>query len=138
MLGTVDDAPDGPFEAATSVLVMHFLPDDGAKRAYLAAIRQRLRAGALYIHVDVCVDSPAEREAMVEPFLRHAALQGLPAAKARIAPRIIRELPVISEARTRALLAETGFGAVTAFFRGLWYAGWVARAAGEDGSQSGA
>jgi hypothetical protein len=37
-------------------------------------------------------------------------------------------MPIISEAETRELLAQSGFRVVAPFYRGLWYSGWWAEA----------
>ena len=119
-----DVAVSSPFDAATSLLVMHFLPDDGTKEAYLRAIRARLTPGAPLLLADVSVDDRENFERMTLAFLAHAELNGLARDKAAVGPKTIAALPVVSEARTRALLATAGFTQVTPFFRGLWYAGW--------------
>ena len=55
--GLVDDLPAEPgFDAASAVCVMHFLRDDGSKRAFLDGIARRLRPGArlaLFEHGDL-------------------------------------------------------------------------------------
>ena len=126
--GLVDDAPKQPLcDAATSLLVMHFLADDGAKASYLQAIRDRVRAGAPLILADISFDEPAAFERMRPMFIAHAELVGLNADKVARGPEMISKLPIISEARTRQLLAEAGFGSITPLFRGLWYALWLAQ-----------
>ncbi|MEM7525975.1 MAG: class I SAM-dependent methyltransferase [Pseudomonadota bacterium] len=131
--GGVSDvsAPPGGFDAATNLLVTHFLPDDDGpdgKTAHLAAIRARLRAGACYLHADVSYDAPADLSAMKAVHMRHAALAGLSEEDAACGPAIIANMPIISAARTEALLRATGFGASHLFFQTLWYRAWVSRA----------
>lgn len=41
----VHNLNDENFDAATCILTLHFVPDDGAKLAVLQAIRQRLKPG---------------------------------------------------------------------------------------------
>jgi len=41
------------YEAATCILVMHFLPDDGSKLALLESIAQKLKPNANFILVDL-------------------------------------------------------------------------------------
>ena len=57
--GTVADAPDGPFDAATCILVLGLVPDDGGKLDLLRQAHQRLRPGAPFILVDQCLDRSA-------------------------------------------------------------------------------
>lgn len=128
--GTVDDLPpEARYDAATALLVMHFLPDDGAKAAFLSAIRARLKPGALYVHADVCFEDAGAFAAMTPAFLAHARLAGLPEDKAAVGPEVIATMPVIGEARARELFAEAGFEGATRFYQGLWYRGWHMRAA---------
>lgn len=124
-------APAGGFDAATSLLVMHFLPDDASdkgKASYLRTIREKLRPGALLVHADVSFDDDAARAAFAPVFLRHAALAGLDEKAAATGPGVIETMPIISARRTEQLLAASGFGAPTIFFQALWYRAWVAKA----------
>jgi tRNA (cmo5U34)-methyltransferase len=134
--GIVDDVEsDPPFDAATSILVMHFLPDDGAKERYLNAIRRRLKSGAPYVHVDVSFDDRAMFDRLAPAVREHALIVALPEAVADGPAAHIGRMAfgegvssIVSEARTRALMDAAGFENVTPFFRGFWYAGWWAEA----------
>ena len=46
--GLIDDAPDGPFDAATCLLTLHFLPADERRRT-ASEIRRRLKPGAPFV-----------------------------------------------------------------------------------------
>lgn len=59
--GTIIDAPPGPFDAATCILVLGLIPDDGAKLDTLKGVRSRMTAGAPFILVDQCIDRSAHR-----------------------------------------------------------------------------
>ncbi len=54
--GTVADAPDGPFDAGTCILVLGLVHDDGSKLDLLLQARRRLRSGAAFMLVDQCID----------------------------------------------------------------------------------
>lgn len=41
------------YDAATCILAMHFVPDDGSKLALLQSIAQRLKSSTVFILVDV-------------------------------------------------------------------------------------
>jgi tRNA (cmo5U34)-methyltransferase len=58
--GIVQDLPQVPFNAATSLLVMHFLTDDGTKLDYLKAIAARLQPGSPFVLVDSHGDKQSE------------------------------------------------------------------------------
>ncbi|MEO1656728.1 MAG: class I SAM-dependent methyltransferase [Pseudomonadota bacterium] len=130
--GTAEDtvAPKDGFAAATSLLVMHFLPDEeneNGKAAYLQSIRSRLRSGATLVHADV---SYTDEFAMFAPvFSQHAELAGLDPDAARVGPQTIQTMPIISPERTKVLLKATGFASIRPFFQTLWYRGWFATAA---------
>ena len=127
--GSVEAAPEAPLcVGATSLLVMHSIPDDGTKLRYLQAIRSRLVLGAPFVLADVSFSDQAEFERIVPAFLEHARHAGVATHSSDVDPRVIPTMPVINDRRTRELLAQAGFGDVTPFFRGFWYAGWWARA----------
>ncbi|MCB1348173.1 MAG: class I SAM-dependent methyltransferase [Maritimibacter sp.] len=124
--GTLDALPPGPaFDAATSLLVMQHLADDGAKLAYLQALRDRLRPGATLIHADVSVDGPKEFARLVPAYLAHARRAAIPDDVARIDLNKIPDMPVISPQRTSALFVEAGLAPPREVFRSLWYRCWV-------------
>jgi len=130
--GYVSDLPDTLHaDGATSLLVMHFLPDvpgSEGKAGYLQAIRQRLRPGAPLLHADVSFADAAAFDRLAPVFLRHAELAGLSPEQAALGPRVIRDLPIVSEARTAALLEAAGFASPTLVFQALWYRLWWATA----------
>ena len=112
----------GPVEAATtarlcvgatSLLVMHSLPDDGTKLRFLQSIRSRLVPGAPFVLADVSFDDPAEFERTVPVFLEHARRAGVPAHHADVDPRVIPGLPIVGDRRTRELLTQAAFGEIT-------------------------
>lgn len=128
--GRVEDlaAVEHAFDAASSLLVMHGLPDDGSKLSYLKAIHSRLAPGAALVHADVCVETTAEFDAMVPLYQHHAARQGIDPELAAIDPRVIPSLPIINGARTKDLFEEAGFSHAQEVFRSLWYRCWVSTA----------
>lgn len=126
--GTVDDLPHGDrFDAATSVMVMHFLPDDGAKAAYLAEIRARLVDGATFFHTEVSFDIDGGVERLIPVIRRYTKRAGLPDFASQFTNSDTGVFPV-SDARRVELFSAAGFRIVAPVFRGLWYAGWWAEA----------
>ncbi len=61
--GYVDDAPDGPFDAATALLLLHLIDRDERVNT-LSDVHRRLRPGAplVVMHVSYRQGDPAERE----------------------------------------------------------------------------
>lgn len=124
--GTVADLHSTrPFDMATSLLVMHYIGDDGSKLAYLTSIRNRLSRNGVLIHADICFDGVAELEALMPAYLAHAELAGVGDHATRFEIEAIRRLPIISEARTCALFEEAGFTTPREVFRSLWYRCWI-------------
>lgn len=128
--GLTSDLPEkADYDVATSVLVMHFLADDGSKESYLAEIRKRLKPGATYLHADVTFRDRAEFEALASAMREHAGLVVL-AEIADAPPTAIAKIAfdqptwsIVTEARVRELFAGAGFRVVAPLYRGFWYAG---------------
>lgn len=125
--GEIDSMPSEPaFDAATLILVLHFLRENATRMALLSHIAARLKPGAplllasLYENGDSATVLAAWKSLQV--------LSGLPrqAVEERMAPRLAESWPV-SDAQLAELLAATGFGPPTRYFQGLMMAGWVAR-----------
>ena len=118
--------PPGPtFAIATSLLVIHHLHDDGAKLSYLTALRDRLTPNATLIHADVCYDGLEELESLIPTYLAQAGHIGIADDIARVEAEAVTRLPIVSPARSRALLVEAGFRPPRELFRSLWYRCWV-------------
>jgi tRNA (cmo5U34)-methyltransferase len=129
-VGVVDDLPTtSRFDAATLLLVMHFLPDDGAKLALLRAIASRLHPGAPLILADLHaqLDSPEDTRRW-QAWDERQRTHGIAAANReemfRQLPRFVHFVP---EARIQALLSEAGFTPGERFFQALLFGGWIAR-----------
>jgi tRNA (cmo5U34)-methyltransferase len=129
-VGTVDGLPmDDRYDAATLLLVMHFLPDDGAKLALLRGIAERLRPGAPLVLADLHGDlESAGSKLRLEAWRQRQVNRGIAANNIE---EMFRQLPqsvyFIPERRLEALLAEAGFTGVERFFQALLFGGWIAR-----------
>lgn len=117
--------PQALFDAATCLLVLHFLPDDGAKLALLKSLACRLQPGAPLVIADMAED-PAS------PRFRHLlAAWTCWQQDAGIDPQEIekglrhieRDIHFISETRFASLLAEAGFTPPERYFGGLLFTG---------------
>jgi len=128
--GYIADAPPGPFDAATCLLTLWLLPDDGTKLDALRAIRDRLRPGAPFIVVDNCIglDAP-DADLQLQRFAQFGVDSGNEPRQMEHWKKVARStLGLISPAREEALLAEAGFRGAELFFAGLSWRGWVAYA----------
>jgi len=128
-LGTVTDAPAGPFDAAVSLLTMHFIAE-ADRLGTLAALRQRLRPGAPFVclHHSIPGDA-AERALWLGRYAAFAMSSGVPAEHAARAPALMQErLAILSPAQDEALLEKAGFSGVRTFYAAFTFRGWVAYA----------
>lgn len=127
--GYVDDAPEGPFDGATSLLVLHFLPR--AERLHtLRELRCRLRPGAPFIAVH---HSFPRAEGADDLWLRRNAAWlmagGVPEPQATAGIATMKErLPVLAPDADAELLRAAGFSDVQLFYAAFTFKGWVARA----------
>lgn len=126
--GYVDTAPEGPFDAATCLLTLHFVPAEERLRT-LVRIRDRLKPGAPLIvaHHSFPQDEAGKRR-WLDRYAAFAADSGVPAENAANAAVAIGErLPILSPEHDEALLREAGFDDVEIFYAGFTFRGWVAR-----------
>lgn len=131
--GTVAELPDDArFDAATCLLVLHFLPDDG-KAALLAGIRAHLRPGApLLLANGVPVSTEPDLEADLRgAWQQYGELMGMPAEEmAATITRLTAPQPSMATAeRYEELLRQAGFTRTVRFFEvlGGGITGWIAR-----------
>ena len=125
--GYVADAPDGPFDAATSLLTLHFIEREDRLRT-VADVHRRLRPGAPFVvmHLSYPQDDDAERQQWLHRHAVYLAAAGLDPAQAHKASVTIREqVPALSPDEDRAILEQAGFTGVTPFFSTFTFRGWV-------------
>jgi tRNA (cmo5U34)-methyltransferase len=127
--GTIDVAPDGPFDAAVSLLTFHFIARD-ERLPTLQKIRQRLRKGAPLVlaHISFPQSEP-ERSAWIARHVAFGAPDGTdPAAMESARQAIGSRLTILAPDEEEAMLREAGFRDVSLFYAGLSFRGWVAYA----------
>ncbi|WP_245644356.1 class I SAM-dependent methyltransferase [Magnetospirillum moscoviense] len=121
-----------PFDAATLLLVLHFLADDGAKLALLTDIAKHLKPGAPLILADLF--GPAwdeDWQAQLRTFWRHLQrAAGIDEEAIQKGFRHVdRDIHPVTEARLAELLEQAGFTPPQPYFRALCFGGWVTRRA---------
>jgi tRNA (cmo5U34)-methyltransferase len=124
--GHIDAAPEGPFDGATCLLTLHFVPRD-QRLETLRQVHRRLRPGAPFVlaHISFAQTEP-ERSQWIA---RHVTYGGVDPAQAESAKRAIAtRLTILSPEEDEAMLREAGFGGVSLFYAGLSFRGWVAYA----------
>lgn len=125
--GVVADAPAGPFDAATCILVMGLVPDDGAKLDLLREVRRRLKPGAPFVLADQCIDLAApDRELRLDRYAAYARASGVdPATVAGARAMMDTSTTFVTPARNEALLREAGFEAIELFYLAMAWRGWL-------------
>jgi tRNA (cmo5U34)-methyltransferase len=120
-----------PFDAATLLLVLHFLADDGAKQTLLNEISSHLKPGAPLVLADLFGSWQDPWQQQLRSFWRHLQLAaGISEADVeRGFQHVDRAIHPVSEQRLSEMLELAGFSAPLPYFRALCFGGWVARKA---------
>lgn len=116
------------YDAATCILVMHFLPDDGSKLALLKSISQRLKSSATLILVDLFGEKGTETfEQLVQVWKLYSEEMGMSLQMIEKREKARQEgVYPIPEPRVLELLQQADFGKIMRFYTGLLFGGWVA------------
>jgi tRNA (cmo5U34)-methyltransferase len=125
--GYIDSAPEGPFDAASCLLTLHFIPAEERLRT-LRAVHRRLKPGAPFVvaHHSFAQASDAGQR-WVSRFVAFAVSSGIePRNAARAHNAVGAQLPVLSPEQDEALLKEAGFSTVELFYAAFTFRGWVA------------
>lgn len=127
--GYISDAPMGPFDAATSILIFHFISLD-ERLETLKQIRQRLKTGAPFIlvHLSFAQTEP-ERSLGIARHVAFSQADGAdPAIAENVRQAISSRLTILSPEDEEKMLNQAGFSNVSLFYAGLSLKGWVAYA----------
>lgn len=127
--GYIESAPEGPFDAATCLLTLHFLGLEDRLRT-LREIRRRMKPGAPFVMAHHSVAEGAEaRKTWTRRFVAFGTPPGGPPQPMDPAqPSIFDVLPVLAPQKEEALLQEAGFSGVALFYAAFTFRGWVAHA----------
>ncbi len=128
VLGLIDDVAEKGFDAATSILVMHFLPDDGTKFNFLKGIADKLKPGALIIIVDLEGEIGSDEYNTLNTAWKNQQLFVRDENDKVREEFVIREKEVhfIPQKRIESLLTEVGFIEIHKFFKAYLFGGYVA------------
>lgn len=127
--GYIDDAPDGPFDAAACLLTLLFL-DAAERRRTAAEIRRRLKPGAPFVaaHSSFPQDEN-ERAQWLSRYAAFAITSGADPAQVEGARAAVEaHLNLLSPEQDEAVLREAGFSDVSLFYAAFTWRGWVAYA----------
>ena len=125
-LGYIDDAPEGPFDAATSLLTLHFLGRD-ERRKTVEQIVRRLKPGAPFVAAYVSFPQAAsERDIWFDRYTAYAVATGAdPEIAASAREAVSQTLPILDPETDLQCLQEAGLKNVTPFYSAFTWRGWV-------------
>lgn len=129
VVGSIDSVEsDSLFDAATSILIMHFLPDDGAKQHLLDEISRRLKPGARIVLIDQEGDPKSDDfKLLLKAWKAHqVAIWGDEDTVNEDFAQRMRNLTFVPQERIRELLNNAGFENICKFFKSFLLGGYVA------------
>ncbi len=127
--GLIDVTPDGPFDAATCILTMHFV-ERKERRRMACETRRRLKPGAPLVvaHLSIPQDD-GERAVWLSRYAAFAVSSGVESENANKAREAVdSQLSILTPEEDEAILREAGFSNVSLFYVGFAFRGWVAYA----------
>lgn len=127
--GIIDVAPDGPFDAATCLLTLHFLGADERLRT-VREIRRRLKPGAPFVAAHSSFpQGKDERAIWLSRYAAFAVASGVdPNSVEPMRAKIEAHLSLLTPEQDEAILREVGFSDVSLFYGAFTWRGWVAYA----------
>ena len=126
--GYIGSAPEGPFDAASCLLVLHFVPVD-ERVGMLAQIRRRLKPRAAFVVAHHSIPEGLERDGWLDRLEAFGHTNGVSFDRTNGGARALGErLPILSPEAEADLLRAAGFVDLQLFYAALTYRGWVARA----------
>ena len=126
--GYIDSAPEGPFDGASCLLTLHFVPL-AERLATLKEIRRRLKPGAAFVVAHHSLPDGPARGVWLDRFAAFATDNGVDLDKASGGARALGErLPILTPEVEIDLLRAAGFADPQLFYAAFTFRGLVARA----------
>jgi tRNA (cmo5U34)-methyltransferase len=127
--GLIDVAPEGPFDAATCILTLHFV-ERAERLRTLSEVRRRLRPGAPFAAAHLSFPQGAgDRDRWLSRYVAFAVDSGVERSQAeRARSGIAASLPILAPEEDEQILIDAGFGGVSLFYVGFAFRGWIAYA----------
>jgi tRNA (cmo5U34)-methyltransferase len=127
--GYVDDLKEEEvFDAATCILVMHFLRDDGSKLELLESICKRIKTGSPFVLIDGFGEPGSKDfEKIKIAWKNYPIISGVPGETVEniFNEVIMKTVQFVPESRIIELLEAAGFTRVSKYFSGFLYGGWM-------------
>jgi len=127
--GYIEAAPTGPFDAASSLLTLHFTSEAERYRT-LCEIHARLKSGGVFVAMHYSIpQNDVARDLWLSRCAAFAISSGIEPDQAKTtAAAISKQLPILTPERDEELMRRAGFSDISTFFVALAFRGWVARA----------
>jgi tRNA (cmo5U34)-methyltransferase len=127
--GYIEDAPPGPFDAATCLLTLHFL-DAAARLRTAGDIHRRLKPGAPFVAAHSSFpQAEEERGHWLSRYAAFAVSSGADPDQAERARAAVGASPtMLAPAHDETILRAAGFADVSLFFAAFTWRGWIAHA----------
>ena len=129
--GTIDEVEGSQLhDAATCMLVLHFIADVDDKLRQLKSIRQRLKQGAPFVIATMFgnINDPAFDELFSLWKSYWLDTTNMTTAEMDEMEITVRQLSFIPEEEIVRLLQEAGFGKIAKFFSTNMFGGWICKA----------
>lgn len=128
----LSQAPQGPFDGATCLLTLPFLPDNGVRLDGLRHIRSCLREGAPLVLAHLAFDprGPLAKKSQKRYASFALASGAAPELVSQTIEQMLSGLSLVSREREVELLASAGFQDAEEFYRSFDWTGWVSYAGG--------
>ncbi|MFM9851078.1 MAG: class I SAM-dependent methyltransferase [Hyphomicrobiaceae bacterium] len=127
--GLIDSAPEGPFDAATCILTLHFIEREERRRT-LDEVWRRLKPGAPFAVAHFSFpQGPGDRGLWLARYAAFAVASGVePSQMENARSAIAARLSILAPEDDEQLLRDAGFSEVSLFYAGFAFRGWVAYA----------
>lgn len=124
--GYIATAPEGPFDGASCLLTLHFVPV-AERLATLVEIRRRLKPGAALVIAHHSLPQGPDRDRWLDRFAAFAADNGVRFDQAKGGARALGDqLPLLPPEAEVDLLRAAGFTDPQLFYAAFTFRGWVA------------
>ena len=127
--GYIDDAPGGPFDAATCPLTLHFLEREERTRT-VRAVHDRLVSGAPFVAAHSSFpQEPSARALWLQRYAAYAVAAGADPAQVEVAHGAVSASDTLFvPEEDEAVLRAGGFADAELFYAAFTWRGWIGHA----------
>ncbi|AOV09073.1 hypothetical protein BI350_03640 [Sporosarcina ureilytica] len=129
--GTIEDVEATHlYDAATFMLVLHFIEEDAEKLRQLKGIRKRLKSGAPFVLASMYGNPDSTEFDELFSLWKAYWLDSTHLTEQEVdeMEQTVRGLSFIAEEKILEMLTEAGFGNIAKFFTTNMFGGWVCKA----------